>query len=60
VKAYLLDCVRDVGSGEDEVLWNPDKASVGSHVVDRGTIVVGDLYLSVNRHGVGLAIGHTN
>jgi hypothetical protein len=60
VKAHLLDDVSDVGSSEGEVLESPDEASVGCHIADWDAVVVGDLHLSVNRRGAGLAVGHVS
>jgi hypothetical protein len=60
MKSHMLDHVGDVRSSEGEVMESPDEAPVGRHVVDRGSIVVGDLRLSVNKHGVGLAVGHAS
>jgi hypothetical protein len=34
VKAHLLDCVRDVGPGEGEVLESPGGAPIGYRVAD--------------------------
>jgi hypothetical protein len=56
VKAHLLDCVGDVRPGKGKVLESLDEASVGCHVVDRGTFVVRDLCLSINMRGAGLAL----
>ena len=56
VEAHLLDGVGDVEAGEGEVLESPDESPVGRRVIDRVVIVVGDLRLSVNRHGVGLVV----
>jgi hypothetical protein len=60
VKTHLLDCIGDVRPGEGEVLEALDPATVGSWVTDRDTRVRGDLHLSVNRHGVVLAVGPTS
>ena len=60
VKAHLLNDVGDVGPGECQVLESTDAVPVGCHIADREPIVVGELRLSVNRHGAGLAVGHDN
>jgi hypothetical protein len=61
VKVYhLLDRVDDVGPSEGETLESPSEAPVGHHVVDRGTVVVANLRLSVNKHGAKLAVGHAS
>jgi hypothetical protein len=56
VKAHMLDHIGDVGLGEGEILVSPSDAPVDCHADDRGTVVVGDLCLSVNRCGAGLAV----
>jgi hypothetical protein len=58
VKSHLLDRVDDVGPSEREVLESPDEALVGRHVVDRHTDVVGELCLSIDNHGTGMAVGY--
>ena len=60
VKAHLLDRVGDVGPGEGEVLESLDEALVGRHVADWSVVVVGELRLSVDRRGAGLAVGHAS
>jgi hypothetical protein len=56
VEAHLLDCVGNVGPGEGEVLESPNQVAVGSQVADGGPHVGGDLGLSVDRRGAGLAV----
>jgi hypothetical protein len=56
VEAHLLDRVGNVGPGEGEVLESPSQAAVGSRVADGGPHVEGDLGLSVDRRGAGLAV----
>jgi hypothetical protein len=56
VDADLLDHIGDVGSGEGEILKNPDQAAVGNRVADGGARVEGDLGLSVDRCGARLAV----
>jgi hypothetical protein len=51
VEAHPLDHVGIVGLDECEVLDNPSQAAVGSRVR-------GDLGLSVDRRGAGLAVAH--
>jgi hypothetical protein len=60
VKAHLLDHVGNVKSGEGEVLESPDQVAVSSRVTDRGAHVRGDLGLSVEQRGAGLAVTHAN
>jgi hypothetical protein len=60
VKAHLLDDVGDVGPGEGQILESAGEAPVGCRVGDRGPIVLGELCLSVDMRGVGLAIGHAS
>jgi hypothetical protein len=60
VEAHLLDRVGDIRSGEGEVLKSPDQAAVGGRVTDRGAPIGGDLDLSVDQHGAGLAVAHAN
>jgi hypothetical protein len=60
VEAHLLDRVGKVGSGEGEVLESPNQATVGSRVADGGPHIGGDLGLSVDRHGAGLAVAHAS
>jgi hypothetical protein len=61
VEAHLLDRVEDVRPGEGEILESPGQAAVGCQAADRGdTHVEGDLGLSVNRCGAGLAVTHTS
>jgi hypothetical protein len=60
VVAHLLDHVGNVGPGEGEVLENLSQAAVGSRVTGRGGHVRGDLGLSVDRHGAGLAVAHAS
>jgi hypothetical protein len=60
VKAHLLDCVGNVGPGEGEVLKSPSQGAVGSRVADGGLHVGGDLGLSVDRRGAGLAVAHVS
>jgi hypothetical protein len=51
-----VDCVGDVRPGKGKELESLDEVSVGCHIVDRGTVVVRDLCLSVNMRGAGLAL----
>jgi hypothetical protein len=60
VEAHLLDHVGDIGPGEGEVLRIPGQVAVGGRVTDGGAHVRGDLGMSVNRHGAGLAVAHAN
>jgi hypothetical protein len=57
VEAHLLYHV-DIGSSEGEVLEGPDQATVGGQVADGGAGVEGDVGLSVDRRGAGLAVAH--
>jgi hypothetical protein len=57
VEAHLLDSVGNVEPGEGEVLESPNQAAVDSRVTDGGPHV-GDLGLSVDRCGAGLAVAH--
>ena len=58
MEAHLLYCIRDVRSGEGEVLESTRKAPVGGGVGDGGAGVGGSLGLRVHRRGAGLAVGH--
>jgi hypothetical protein len=49
-----------VWSGKCDVLESAGEAPVGCHVADRGLVVVGELRPSVDRHRVGLAVGHAS
>jgi hypothetical protein len=60
VQAHLLDGVGDVGPREGEVLERAGHAPVGRRVGDRGPVVLGELRLSVDRRGAGLAVGHVS
>jgi hypothetical protein len=60
VEAHLLDRVGNVGPDEGEVLESPSQAAIGSRVADGGPHVGGDLGLSVDRCGVGLAVAHAS
>jgi hypothetical protein len=60
VEAHLLDRVGDVRAGEGEVLESPDQAVIGSQVTDGGPHLGGELGLSVDRCGAGLAIAHAS
>jgi hypothetical protein len=41
-------------------LESPGQALVGRHIADWGAVDVGELRLSVNRCGAGLAVRHDN
>jgi hypothetical protein len=56
VQAHLLDRVGNVGPSEGEVLESPSQLAVGSRVTGGGPDVRGDLGLSVDRCGLGLAV----
>jgi hypothetical protein len=58
VEAHLLDHVGNVGPVEGAVLESPGQTVVGIWVADRAPQVGGDLGLSVDRHGAGLAVAH--
>jgi hypothetical protein len=58
LEAHLLECVRDVGPSEGEVLESLGHAVLSSRVTNGGAHVRGDLGLSVHRHGAGLAVAH--
>ena len=60
MEAHLLGGVGDVGPGEGEVLERVGQASIGHSVCDRGPVVLRELRLSVDRRGVGLAVGHAS
>jgi hypothetical protein len=60
VEAHLLDHEGNVGPGEGEVLESPSQAAVGSRVAEGAPYVEGDLGLSVNRRGAGLAVTHAS
>jgi hypothetical protein len=60
VEAHLLDRIGNVGPGECEVLESPSQAVVGTRVTDGGPNVGGDLDLSVDRRGAGLAFAHAS
>jgi hypothetical protein len=60
VEAQLLDCVWNVRLGKGEVLESFGQATVGSRVADGGAHVEGDLGLSVDRHGAGIAVVHAS
>jgi hypothetical protein len=60
VEAHLLDRVGNVGPGEGEVLESSSQAVIGSRVADGGLHIGGDIGLSVNRCGAGLAVTHAS
>jgi hypothetical protein len=60
VKAHLLDGVGDVWPGEGQILQHTCEALVGYRVSDRWLVVLRELRPSVNRRGVGLAVGHAS
>jgi hypothetical protein len=60
VEAHLLDRVGDVRPSEGEVLESPSEAVVGSRVADGPLHIRGDLGLSVNWRGTGLAVAHAS
>jgi hypothetical protein len=60
MKAHLLNGIGDVWPGEGEVLGRACQAPVRCRVGDRGPFVLRELRLSVDRRGVGLAVGHAN
>jgi hypothetical protein len=60
VEAHLLDRVGNLGPGEGEVLESPIQAAVGNQVADGGPHVGGDLGLSVDQCGAGLAAAHAS
>jgi hypothetical protein len=60
VETHQLDHVGDVRPGEGEVLESPDHATVGSRVAYGGLHVIGDLGLSVDQRGAGLAVVHAS
>jgi hypothetical protein len=60
VEAQLLDCVWNARLGKGEELESSGLAVVGSLVADGGAHVEGDLGLSVDRHGAGIAVIHAS
>jgi hypothetical protein len=60
MEAHLLDGVGDVGLGEGEVLERAGQAPVRRRVGDRGPAILRELRLTVDRHGVGLAVRHAS
>jgi hypothetical protein len=60
MKAHLLNDTGDVWSGEGEVLGRACQAPIRCRVGDRGPVVLRELRLSVDRRGVGLAVGHAS
>jgi hypothetical protein len=54
----LLDSVGEVRPGEGEVLQSTSQTPVGSRISHRITQISGQLRLSVDRSGAGLAISH--
>jgi hypothetical protein len=60
VKAHLLNGVGKVGSGEGKVLERACQTSIRRRVGDRGAVVLGELRLSVNKRGAGLAVRHAS
>ena len=60
MKAHLLDGVGDVWPGEGQILQHTCEALVGYRVSDRWLVVLRELRPSVNRRGVGLAVGHAS
>jgi hypothetical protein len=58
VKAHLLNGVGNAEMRECQVLESASEALIGRHVNDQGPVVVGELRLSVDRRGAGLAVGH--
>jgi hypothetical protein len=60
VEAHLLDRVGNVGPSECEVLESPSQAAVGSRVTYGDPHGGGDLGMSVDRCGAGLAVPHAS
>jgi hypothetical protein len=60
VEAHMLDHVQYVSLDEGELLESPDQATIDSQDAARGTHVEGDLDMSVDRRGVGLAVAHVS
>jgi hypothetical protein len=60
VEAHLLDCVGNIEPSEGEVLESPSQATVGIQVTNGGPHIGGDLGLSVDRRGAGLAVAHAS
>jgi hypothetical protein len=60
VEAHLLNHVGDVRPGEGKVLKSPNQVMVGSQVTNGSGHVGGDLVLSVEWCGAGLAATHAN
>jgi hypothetical protein len=60
VEAHLLDRVGNVGPSECEVLESPNQTAVGSRVTYGDPHGGGDLGMSVDRCGAGLAVPHAS
>jgi hypothetical protein len=60
MQAHLLDGVGEVGPGEGQVLEGSDQSPVERRVDDQGVVVLRELHLSVDRHGVGPKVGHAS
>jgi hypothetical protein len=60
VEAHLLDHVGNVRPDKGEVLESPSQVVVGSRVTDGAPHVGGDLGLSVDQRGAGLAVAHVS
>ena len=58
VQADLLNSVRDVGSGESEVLESTHKVAICCRIINRGAGISRNFGTSVNRSGTRLAVGH--
>jgi hypothetical protein len=60
MQAHLLNDVGDVGPREGQVLEGIDQAPIGRHVDDRGSVILRELRLSVDKRGAGLVVGHNS
>ena len=58
METELLNRVGEVWPGEGEVLQSTSQTPVGSRIRHRITQISGQLRLSVDRSGAGLAISH--
>jgi hypothetical protein len=58
VKADLLNCIGDVRPGKCEVLKGTGETPVCSGIRHWGALSLGQLALSINRSGAGVAVSH--
>jgi hypothetical protein len=58
MKADLLNCIGDVRPGEGKVLKGTGETPVCSGVRHRGSLNLGQLALTIDRSGAGIAVSY--